>query len=472
MRLMARHVLAKVGASASWIRGERCTGATGVCDWGSPAGPGSGAAVAPADRGLSVDRLLAVAQENIHVVVLLSLIAGSGGLAAILLPALPADPLGAAAWLAASRAPAVTQPAGDTATRDSLGGGALARLRLAGSEPQQSPADPTAHSPVGRGAAVGDGFLAATSGVAARRLPQGAASRTSDSTPGTANASDPVPTSVARAAVTLRHVGGAVFEMPLQRDDIDRTRSAIAVVVSGLPEGAHLLTGERLATGQWLLRPEEVASLQIELPSVEDGGFRADFEAVGTDHRPIGRVAVAVQPSQKPAMAPQRAVSAPVPPAPERAVRAAMSPGVAVTGGRAPVAKAVAAPAAAVTSADARPARSIGGRHASGSANQEKPRSPLATKAARAEPKVDPKAAKGKGQLVKAVPAKKPTEVVAAARPKLEPPPSGVGAAVRVPPPPPIGGGGPFPVVGGGLTLSPSATQQPAWAPFKPDNAQ
>jgi hypothetical protein len=98
------------------------------------------------------------------------------------------------------------------------------------------------------------------------------------------------PHAVLTASARIEAKAGDTIGFPIALDGTDGVPSRSVVAIEGLPQASNLSQGRPYSESDWLLKPDQIADLQLVLPpSTTIGEFKVAIALVGPDENIIAR---------------------------------------------------------------------------------------------------------------------------------------------------------------------------------------
>jgi hypothetical protein len=96
-----------------------------------------------------------------------------------------------------------------------------------------------------------------------------------------------LPPPVLSAPSTLQASAGEHVNFPIALDGTDAVPPGSVVVISGLPPGSRLSTGDRRGGTEWALKPDEIGDLHLVLPTFAVGESKLTIQLVAPGDRVV-----------------------------------------------------------------------------------------------------------------------------------------------------------------------------------------
>ena len=102
-----------------------------------------------------------------------------------------------------------------------------------------------------------------------------------------ASAQVALPPPVLSAPSTLQASAGEHVNFPIALDGTDAVPPNSVIVISGLPPGSRLSTGDRRGGTEWALKPDEIGDLHLVLPTFAVGESKLTIQLVAPGERVV-----------------------------------------------------------------------------------------------------------------------------------------------------------------------------------------
>ena len=96
-----------------------------------------------------------------------------------------------------------------------------------------------------------------------------------------------LPPPVLSAPSTLQASAGEHVSFPIALDGTDAVPPSSVIVISGLPPGSRLSTGDRRSGTDWVLKPDEIGDLHLVLPTFAVGKSKLTIQLVAPGDRVV-----------------------------------------------------------------------------------------------------------------------------------------------------------------------------------------
>ena len=96
-----------------------------------------------------------------------------------------------------------------------------------------------------------------------------------------------LPPPVLSAPSTLQASAGEHVSFPIALDGTDAVPPSSVIVISGLPPGSRLSTGDRRGGTEWALKPDEIGDLHLVLPTFAVGESKLTIQLVAPGDRVV-----------------------------------------------------------------------------------------------------------------------------------------------------------------------------------------